>query len=201
MGGCQLLTRIPQAQPCRPEVSSRHLNLYKSHYKFVKEVRDVQSCIPFHFPVHHPAWQKELNYCISFRILTWAFLPLEARCSKGAQSSRPASIPETQSTWAISPIPRAELFSGVHPDRICDRVSDAVLDACPAHDPLAKVAVRRAVRPGLIFVFDSLKTRASIIVSTDRPQRSSRSLIYSFTRLSVVQFITTVACWIKNSAW
>ncbi|WP_348240426.1 S-adenosylmethionine synthetase N-terminal domain-containing protein, partial [Salmonella enterica] len=31
-----------------------------------------------------------------------------------------------------------------HPDKICDQVSDAVLDACLAQDPLSKVACETA---------------------------------------------------------
>ena len=30
-----------------------------------------------------------------------------------------------------------------HPDKLCDQVSDAVLDACLAADPMSKVACRR----------------------------------------------------------
>ena len=38
-----------------------------------------------------------------------------------------------------------------HPDKLCDQVSDAVLDACLAADPMSKVACETAVR--LIHVF------------------------------------------------
>ena len=33
-----------------------------------------------------------------------------------------------------------------HPDKLCDQVSDAVLDACLAADPMSKVACETAVR-------------------------------------------------------
>ncbi|KAF7589395.1 Mat1ap [Aspergillus hancockii] len=40
-----------------------------------------------------------------------------------------------------------------HPDKICDQVADAILDECLKHDPLSKVAIEVAVRPGLVIVF------------------------------------------------
>jgi S-adenosylmethionine synthetase len=39
-----------------------------------------------------------------------------------------------------------------HPDKICDQVSDAILDAFLAHDPRARVAVETATTTGLIVV-------------------------------------------------
>ena len=35
-----------------------------------------------------------------------------------------------------------------HPDKIADQVSDAVLDACLADDPLSKVACETATKTG-----------------------------------------------------
>ena len=37
-----------------------------------------------------------------------------------------------------------------HPDKLCDQVSDAVLDACLAQDPHAKVAIETAVKTGML---------------------------------------------------
>ncbi|KAI4204058.1 MAG: hypothetical protein LQ350_001451 [Teloschistes chrysophthalmus] len=36
-----------------------------------------------------------------------------------------------------------------HPDKIADQVSDAVLDACLAEDPLSKVACETATKTGM----------------------------------------------------
>ena len=36
-----------------------------------------------------------------------------------------------------------------HPDKIADQVSDAVLDACLAEDPLSKVACETATKTGV----------------------------------------------------
>ena len=37
-----------------------------------------------------------------------------------------------------------------HPDKMCDQISDAVLDAILAKDPLARVACETAVTTGLV---------------------------------------------------
>lgn len=47
-----------------------------------------------------------------------------------------------------------------HPDKICDQVSDAVLDACLAQDPLSKVACETAAKTGMILVFGEITTKA-----------------------------------------
>jgi S-adenosylmethionine synthetase len=45
-----------------------------------------------------------------------------------------------------------------HPDKICDQVSDAVLDAIYAVDPMARVACETAVTTGLILVMGEITT-------------------------------------------
>lgn len=45
-----------------------------------------------------------------------------------------------------------------HPDKICDQISDAVLDAILAKDPEARVACEVAVKTGLVFVFGEIRT-------------------------------------------
>ncbi|KAI0469632.1 S-adenosylmethionine synthetase [Xylaria cf. heliscus] len=49
-----------------------------------------------------------------------------------------------------------------HPDKICDQVSDAILDACLKEDPLSKVACETATKTGMIMVFGEITTKASI---------------------------------------
>jgi len=43
-----------------------------------------------------------------------------------------------------------------HPDKICDQVSDAVLDACLTVDPFARVACESAAKTGMIMVFGEI---------------------------------------------
>ncbi len=47
-----------------------------------------------------------------------------------------------------------------HPDKLCDQVSDAVLDAMLAQDPHSRVACEAAVNTGVVFVFGEASTEA-----------------------------------------
>ncbi|OMJ07845.1 S-adenosylmethionine synthase [Smittium culicis] len=47
-----------------------------------------------------------------------------------------------------------------HPDKICDQVSDAILDACLKQDPMSKVACETAAKTGMIMVFGEITTKA-----------------------------------------
>lgn len=49
-----------------------------------------------------------------------------------------------------------------HPDKIADQVSDAILDACMAQDPLSKVACETATKTGMIMVFGEITTKAHL---------------------------------------
>ena len=56
----------------------------------------------------------------------------------------------------------AESISPKHPDKICDRISDAFLDACLAQDPYSRVAMEAMGGHGLITVTGELTTKANI---------------------------------------
>ena len=49
-----------------------------------------------------------------------------------------------------------------HPDKICDQVSDAILDACLEQDPFSKVACETAAKTGMIMVFGEITTKARL---------------------------------------
>ncbi len=49
-----------------------------------------------------------------------------------------------------------------HPDKLCDRVSDSVLDAIYETDPYARVACECAVNTGLLVVFGEITTHAYV---------------------------------------
>ncbi|HEY8416554.1 MAG TPA: methionine adenosyltransferase [Limnochordales bacterium] len=49
-----------------------------------------------------------------------------------------------------------------HPDKICDQISDAVLDAILAQDPYARVACETAVTTGLVLVMGEITTKAVV---------------------------------------
>lgn len=49
-----------------------------------------------------------------------------------------------------------------HPDKLCDQVSDAVLDACLAQDPYSRVACETATKTGFVLVLGEITTRAQL---------------------------------------
>jgi S-adenosylmethionine synthetase len=49
-----------------------------------------------------------------------------------------------------------------HPDKICDQVSDAVLDACLAVDPKCKVACETATKDNMVMVAGEISTTATL---------------------------------------
>merc|ERR1712159_402834 len=49
-----------------------------------------------------------------------------------------------------------------HPDKLCDQVSDAVLDTCLAEDPKSKVACQSATKDNMVAVMGEITTQAKI---------------------------------------
>ena len=55
-----------------------------------------------------------------------------------------------------------ESVTSGHPDKVCDQISDAVLDACLAEDPKSRVAVESFGSHGLLVVGGEVTTRAKV---------------------------------------
>jgi S-adenosylmethionine synthetase len=53
-----------------------------------------------------------------------------------------------------------------HPDKICDQISDAVLDECLRQDKASRVALETAVKTGLVILIGEITTRARLEYST-----------------------------------
>jgi S-adenosylmethionine synthetase len=49
-----------------------------------------------------------------------------------------------------------------HPDKMCDQISDAVLDACFAQDPYSRVACETATKTGYVMLLGEITTTARI---------------------------------------
>ena len=49
-----------------------------------------------------------------------------------------------------------------HPDKICDNISDAVLDALMEQDPMSRVACETAITTGLVLVMGEITTKANV---------------------------------------
>ena len=60
----------------------------------------------------------------------------------------------------------AEVVTPNHPDKICDRISDAILDACLEQDPNTRAAIETMGGHGIITVTGELTTKAWVDVPT-----------------------------------
>ena len=49
-----------------------------------------------------------------------------------------------------------------HPDKVCDAISDSVLDACLAQDPMSRVACETAATTGLVLIMGEITSKANI---------------------------------------
>jgi len=52
----------------------------------------------------------------------------------------------------------SESVSEGHPDKLCDQVSDAIVDACLAQDPDSKIACETATKTGMVMVLGEITT-------------------------------------------
>jgi S-adenosylmethionine synthetase len=73
-------------------------------------------------------------------------------------NSRPAFKEDEDDTFLFT----SESVGRGHPDKICDQVSDAVLDAFLKIDPLAKVACETCTKTGMIMVLGEITSSGSI---------------------------------------
>lgn len=60
----------------------------------------------------------------------------------------------------------SEAVTEGHPDKICDQISDAILDAILKDDPMARVACETAVTTGLIVIMGEITTSTYVDIPT-----------------------------------
>ena len=53
-----------------------------------------------------------------------------------------------------------------HPDKMCDQISDAILDALLAQDPMSRVACETAITTGLVLVMGEITTNAYVDIQS-----------------------------------
>jgi S-adenosylmethionine synthetase len=53
-----------------------------------------------------------------------------------------------------------------HPDKVCDQISDAILDACLEQDPDSRVAVETLIKTGVVIVAGELTTKGYVNIPT-----------------------------------
>jgi S-adenosylmethionine synthetase len=56
----------------------------------------------------------------------------------------------------------SEAVTNGHPDKLCDYISDSVLDACLEQDPDSKVACESACKSNLVMVFGEINSKAKL---------------------------------------
>lgn len=56
----------------------------------------------------------------------------------------------------------SESVSEGHPDKMCDQISDAVLDALMAQDPMSRVACETAIKTGFVLLLGEITTNAFV---------------------------------------
>ncbi|MBQ2285078.1 MAG: methionine adenosyltransferase, partial [Clostridia bacterium] len=49
-----------------------------------------------------------------------------------------------------------------HPDKICDKISDSILDAMLAQDPMSRVACETTVTTGQVLVMGEITSKAQV---------------------------------------
>src|SRR5512143_3563072 len=65
-----------------------------------------------------------------------------------------------------------------HPDKICDNISDAVLDAVLAQDPRARVACETLVKTGFVVLAGEITTKA-VVNFSDVARAAIRDIGYT----------------------
>src|SRR6476469_5453019 len=67
-------------------------------------------------------------------------------------------------TMAYRTLFTSESVTEGHPDKVCDQISDAVLDAVLAEDPTGRVACETFVTRGMVIVGGEITTKAYVNV-------------------------------------
>ncbi len=57
-----------------------------------------------------------------------------------------------------------ESVTSGHPDKVCDQISDAILDACLKQDPMSRVAVETFGGHGTLLIGGEVTTMAELIL-------------------------------------
>ncbi len=73
----------------------------------------------------------------------------------------------------------SESVSEGHPDKVCDQISDAVLDAFLSQDPLSRVACESFVTTGLALVGGEITSKANFVNIQDVVRKVIREIGYT----------------------
>ena len=65
-----------------------------------------------------------------------------------------------------------------HPDKVCDQISDAVLDAALTVDPMSRVACETVAGKNLVMVTGEITTQADLDFDAHHPQDPAGDRLY-----------------------
>jgi len=71
-------------------------------------------------------------------------------------------MPKDSSTWDFLDYFTSESVCAGHPDKVCDAISDAILDAALAQDPNSRTGIESVAGANRIALFGEIKTKADI---------------------------------------
>src|SRR6185312_6878149 len=97
----------------------------------------------------------------------------------------------TFSTAARSVFTSESVTEG-HPDKVCDQISDSVLDAILAQDPMGRVACETAASKDLIVMIGEITTTASIDF-----ERIARNTLHEIGYVDPTFGIDSSSCHVK----
>ncbi len=81
-----------------------------------------------------------------------------------------------------------------HPDKVCDRVSDAILDAILAQDEDARVACDTFATTGIVTVMGEISTTAQVDITKSCPRYLRRNSILLYGNLTGFPAYNLVKC-------
>ena len=90
------------------------------------------------------------------------FSKMRSRTSK--KEARPAARPGRSVIIMERRLFTSESVTEGHPDKVCDAISDAILDACMEKDPMSRVACETAACTGFVLVTGEITTEAYVDV-------------------------------------
>ena len=71
-----------------------------------------------------------------------------------------------------------------HPDKICDQISDAILDALLEQDPMSRVACETATTTGLVLVMGEITTKGYVDIQKIVRQSARSAMTVENTALT-----------------
>ncbi|HEY8497681.1 MAG TPA: methionine adenosyltransferase [Limnochordales bacterium] len=87
----------------------------------------------------------------------------DGRQERVVGAARPAAAPQqaVPRRWEFT----SESVTEGHPDKVCDQIADAILDAIYQQDPEARVACEVATKTGMVLIFGEITTKARVDVA------------------------------------